>query len=1063
MKFKKIIAGILAFAIAIVFLPKTNFENYVKAYISSDNFNLHTYMADNILVNRRFNYYYNDSKPMAEIWLDSVTPTFKSAVSAWENVNLALSPDDIPSKAIEAKGYYMTVILSMIQASYEGDHVVDKLVNADIKEASTLYNGFAKLFKEMSNSDIESYLSKGSFTDDEVALLNAVQKKFLEDNKFLSAGKTASDIIDMVNLAKKPTEYVDKFIQYCNVYEISNDWKECLQEMYNKSPKDGSPLYQALETLIYASQDINNAVYQIWADGFEEITNEFYKFAVKELIKVITDCCPLVKGMKIGQIIGKSISNLLFSTDKTIEEYYVITAYCQVADLFKSVFDDKINQYKNNKTTDNAQKFLTYLDMYFQVYITGNEFGQDFTDAMYKGGIVTYIARSRDEYENFIEYTKYDTNMAISAHQDITTSWLNSLYNDNLEMYEIYAAVLGDLANTYIEVTRVEFEKESVEWGLQDFDHTGYKCTVYPENAANKDLIYTSSDSSVAEISNKGVLRLNSTGTCVITVQAIDNENIYDTLYVTVIQEGGADSIKQTSPFETTVPESSDKDWEYRVNNDNETVTITGYNGNGTAITIPNTINDKMVTGIGNEAFRSCKFLTSVVIPNSVTSLDDKVFYNCISLTSVVIPDSVTSIKSYAFYLCESLTSIVIPNSVTSIGNAAFRGCDSLTSVIIPDSVISIGSHAFYWCKSLTTVVIPNSLTSIGDYAFGLCESLTSVVIPDSVTSIGNRAFYGCSSLTSVIIPDSVTCICDSAFGHCSSLTSVIIPNSVTSIGNDTFACCGSLTSVVIPDSVTSIGDGAFLDCRSLTSVIIPDSVTSIGDEAFRCCMSLISIVIPSSVTSIGNSAFDNFTNQTIYGIIGSYAETYANENNILFKPIKSLYFDDTESGIKIEGLFPPEAFLVVEVLDEAADDTLITYNITFKNSEGNIVQPYKDVTVKIPVPNRWKGNKCKVYRKEANGEYTDMNATCENNYMVFVTDHFSEYIVTSEKLVPDTVIGDINTDGRINDQDSILLSRHLSEWGNTIDISAADMNGDGKVNDQDSIILARTLAGWYD
>lgn len=948
MKFKKIIAGILAFAIAIVFLPKTNFENYVKAYISSDNFNLHTYMADNILVNRRFNYYYNDSKPMAEIWLDSVTPTFKSAVSAWENVNLALSPDDIPSKAIEAKGYYMTVILSMIQASYEGDHVVDKLVNADIKEASTLYNGFAKLFKEMSNSDIESYLSKGSFTDDEVALLNAVQKKFLEDNKFLSAGKTASDIIDMVNLAKKPTEYVDKFIQYCNVYEISNDWKECLQEMYNKSPKDGSPLYQALETLIYASQDINNAVYQIWADGFEEITNEFYKFAVKELIKVITDCCPLVKGMKIGQIIGKSISNLLFSTDKTIEEYYVITAYCQVADLFKSVFDDKINQYKNNKTTDNAQKFLTYLDMYFQVYITGNEFGQDFTDAMYKGGIVTYIARSRDEYENFIEYTKYDTNMAISAHQDITTSWLNSLYNDNLEMYEIYAAVLGDLANTYIEVTRVEFEKESVEWGLQDFDHTGYKCTVYPENAANKDLIYTSSDSSVAEISNKGVLRLNSTGTCVITVQAIDNENIYDTLYVTVIQEGGADSIKQTSPFETTVPESSDKDWEYRVNNDNETVTITGYNGNGTAITIPNTINDKMVTGIGNEAFRSCKFLTSVVIPNSVTSLDDKVFYNCISLTSVVIPDSVTSIKSYAFYLCESLTTIVIPNSVTSIGN-------------------------------------------------------------------------------------------------------------------DTFACCGSLTSVVIPDSVTSIGDGAFLDCRSLTSVIIPDSVTSIGDEAFRCCMSLISIVIPSSVTSIGNSAFDNFTNQTIYGIIGSYAETYANENNILFKPIKSLYFDDTESGIKIEGLFPPEAFLVVEVLDEAADDTLITYNITFKNSEGNIVQPYKDVTVKIPVPNRWKGNKCKVYRKEANGEYTDMNATCENNYMVFVTDHFSEYIVTSEKLVPDTVIGDINTDGRINDQDSILLSRHLSEWGNTIDISAADMNGDGKVNDQDSIILARTLAGWYD
>ena len=64
--------------------------------------------------------------------------------------------------------------------------------------------------------------------------------------------------------------------------------------------------------------------------------------------------------------------------------------------------------------------------------------------------------------------------------------------------------------------------------------------------------------------------------------------------------------------------------------------------------------------------------------------------------------------------------------------------------------------------------------------------------------------------------------------------------------------------------------------------------------------------------------------------------------------------------------------------------------------------------------------------------------------------------------LIDNSMIGDVNTDNKVNDQDSILLDRHLAEWGNTIDISAADMNGDGKVNDQDSIILARTLAGWY-
>lgn len=65
--------------------------------------------------------------------------------------------------------------------------------------------------------------------------------------------------------------------------------------------------------------------------------------------------------------------------------------------------------------------------------------------------------------------------------------------------------------------------------------------------------------------------------------------------------------------------------------------------------------------------------------------------------------------------------------------------------------------------------------------------------------------------------------------------------------------------------------------------------------------------------------------------------------------------------------------------------------------------------------------------------------------------------------IINNSLMGDVNGDQKVNDQDSILLSRHLSEWGNTIDLSSADMNGDGKVNDQDSIVLARTLAGWYD
>ena len=304
---------------------------------------------------------------------------------------------------------------------------------------------------------------------------------------------------------------------------------------------------------------------------------------------------------------------------------------------------------------------------------------------------------------------------------------------------------------------------------------------------------------------------------------------------------------------------------------------------------------------MANNAFRNCKSLTSVTIPNSVTSIEDYVFADCSSLTSITIPESVTSIGDYAFAFCSSLTSITIPESVTSIGNSAFSGCSGLTSVTIGNNVTSIGDYAFCNCYSLTSVTIGNSVTSIGYEAFYGCKSLTSITIPESVSNIESYAFNHCSALTKtnytgdiagwcdikfgssnsnpifyshnlyikdqeikdLVIPNTVNTIRNYAFYNGSSLTSITIPNSVTSIGSCAFRNCQSLTSITIPNSVTSIEDYVFADCSSLTSITIPNSVTSIGNSAFRNCQSLTSITIPNSVTSIEARAFGGCSSLT--------------------------------------------------------------------------------------------------------------------------------------------------------------------------------------------------------
>ena len=173
--------------------------------------------------------------------------------------------------------------------------------------------------------------------------------------------------------------------------------------------------------------------------------------------------------------------------------------------------------------------------------------------------------------------------------------------------------------------------------------------------------------------------------------------------------------------------------------------------------------------------------------------------------------------------------------------------------------------------KTQTELVIPYKINGVN------ITTLNSGVVYGEPQSI----LYGSSTITKVIIPKSVTTLGRGAFYKCSSLTSINIPDSVTSIDFYAFHRCTALTSIDIPNSVTSIGYGAFGYCSSLTSITIPNSVTSIESYAFSYCTGLTSITIPNSVTSIGYETFENRTNLTIYCEQGSYAETYANTNNI--------------------------------------------------------------------------------------------------------------------------------------------------------------------------------------
>lgn len=69
-------------------------------------------------------------------------------------------------------------------------------------------------------------------------------------------------------------------------------------------------------------------------------------------------------------------------------------------------------------------------------------------------------------------------------------------------------------------------------------------------------------------------------------------------------------------------------DYEYIILNDGA-VKITKYNGSAQELIIPDTLDGKKVTSIGNRAFSACHSLTSIFISDSVSQLDKLAFFGC--------------------------------------------------------------------------------------------------------------------------------------------------------------------------------------------------------------------------------------------------------------------------------------------------------------------------------------------------------------------------------------------------------------------------------------------------
>ena len=316
--------------------------------------------------------------------------------------------------------------------------------------------------------------------------------------------------------------------------------------------------------------------------------------------------------------------------------------------------------------------------------------------------------------------------------------------------------------------------------------------------------------------------------------------------------------------------------------------------------------------------FQHCTSLAHAPLLRHAREIEHHAFHGCHALESyeenpLPLSPRLTRIENNAFRECRRLQHVVLPDSLYFMGDEAFAGCTNLHEVRLPEGNEEFDAISDFCFSSagLRRIRLPRSVSGIGRYAFANCEQMQTVVFETprddrSVHAryIQERAFTDCISLLGLTPPRGLALFIDNfAFYQCTQLARVT--SIISQLGTGAFQGCTNLrwfNFLPYPQSAIqprTIGDGCFEECRSLAQITLPDSVTTIGDSCFNLCYGLHTVHLGAELARIGTHAFASCAIRTIripsrVQRLDAYCFAYCNA-------LRTVTFDDAISLSGIE------------------------------------------------------------------------------------------------------------------------------------------------------------------
>ena len=261
-----------------------------------------------------------------------------------------------------------------------------------------------------------------------------------------------------------------------------------------------------------------------------------------------------------------------------------------------------------------------------------------------------------------------------------------------------------------------------------------------------------------------------------------------------------------TGNMTETLQANPKSDFEYQIREDGE-FEITKYVGTDEHVIIPQSIDGKNVTVIGERSFAGANIL-SLVMPDTVIYVFSHAFSGCENLTDIKMSASLITVSWGAFINCNSLTCIDLSmESMKYIDEDAFKNCQNLKTVKFGNNIQSIRKNAFYGCASLEEVILPKNLQEIGEYAFGECFGVKKVWIPKTLDKWGWYPFFKTTLVTEIVFEEGLKTIGSYGVFRGCQVEVLRIPASVESIAMISFTAFPNLKEVYFEGAAPKVDE----------------------------------------------------------------------------------------------------------------------------------------------------------------------------------------------------------------------------------------------------------------